>query len=108
MHVKLIVGALLSLLLVYGAIKAWPLLTGPSLVLDIPANYTTFPDGVVRVSGIARHTESLFLNNGPLYIDPEGRFETELSLPQGGAILTLTATDRFGRTVTKQRTVYIP
>lgn len=106
--VRIIVGVVLVLLLGYGALKAVPLLSGPSLSLDTPTNYTTSQDGFITVSGVARNTEALFLNGGPLLIDQDGRFSKELLLPSGGAILTLTARDRFGRTEQKQRTVYIP
>ncbi len=108
MTVKTVIGVLLIALIGYGALKAWPLLSGPSLSIVTPISYTTFPDGFVSISGVARHTESLFLNGGILFIDPEGRFSTSLLLPSGGAILSFTATDRFGRSVTERRTVYIP
>lgn len=101
-------AVVLLLLLGYGAIKAFPLIRGPYITIDFPTNYTTFPDGSVTVSGVAHNTEALFLNGGPLLIDPEGRFFKSLLLPSGGAILTLTANDRFGRTTTEQRTVHVP
>lgn len=108
MRFKAVAGILLLVLLGYGAIKAWPLVSGPSLSIDTPSNYTTFPEGFIRVSGKANHTENLSLNGGPLLIDPSGRFDTTLLFPEGGAILIFTATDRFGRSVTERRTVYVP
>jgi hypothetical protein len=105
---KYVAGALLITLVLYGGVKAWPLLRGPFISLAVPTDYTSSADGFVTVSGVAHNTEALFLNDGPLLIDPEGRFLTTLLLPKGGAILTLTATDRFGRQTTERRTVYIP
>jgi hypothetical protein len=105
---RILVGVVLVILLGYGVVEALPILSGPSLSLDTPSNYTTSETGFITVSGVARNTEALFLNGGPLLIDPKGRFSKELLLPSGGAILTLTARDRFGRTEQKQRTVYIP
>jgi hypothetical protein len=98
----------LVLLVGYGAIKAFPLLRGPYIELAIPSDYTSSPDGYVVLKGVAHNTEALFLNNGPLLIDPEGGFEKRLLLPRGGAILTLVASDRFGRQTTERRTIYIP
>lgn len=103
-----LVAVVLILLVSYGVVKAFPLLRGPYLSLTTPSNYTTLPDGFLTISGVAHNTEALFLNGGPLLIDPEGRFFTTLLLPSGGSILTLTANDRFGRTITEQRTVYVP
>ena len=106
--VRYIVAALLFLLLGYGLVKAWPLLSGPSLSIDIPENYTTSGDGFITLSGTSKNTESLWLNGGPLLIDQEGKFEKKLLLPSGGAILSFVATDRFGRSVSERRTVYVP
>ncbi len=105
---RYLAGGVLIALVLYGGLKAWPLLRGPFIALAIPSEYTSSPDGFVTISGVAHNTEALFLNNGPLLIDPTGRVETTLLLPHGGAILTLTATDRFGRATTERRTVYIP
>jgi len=105
---RTLVLVILALLIGYGSVKAWPLLRGPYIALTIPSDYTSFEDGVITLKGVAHNTEALFLNDGPLPIDPEGRFEKVLLLPEGGAILTLTATDRFGRSTTVRRTVYIP
>lgn len=101
------VGIVLTLILIYGAAKAWPLVRGPFIEITIPIKYTTSPDGFVSLAGIAHNAEALFLNGGPLLTDLEGRFSTTLLLPPGNAILTLTATDRFGRQTTERRTVYV-
>lgn len=102
------VAVALFLLVVYGGVKAFPILRGPHIELTVPTTYTSSPDGFITLSGKAHNTEALFLNDGPLLIDPEGRFETTLLLPKGGAILTLIATDRFGRQALERRTMYIP
>ena len=105
---KVFAAVVLLLIVGYGFIKAAPLIAGPSLSIDTPTSYTSYPDGFVGVEGVARHSEAVFLNGGPLYIDPEGRFSTTLLLPTGGAILSVTATDRFGRSTTERRIVHIP
>ena len=108
MFVRLAAGLVLLLLVLYGGWKAYPLLRGPRIVIDSPINYTSYPDGLITISGHTLNTEALFLNNGPLPIDPEGRFSKVIVLPSGGAILTFTARDRFGRQTTELRTVYTP
>lgn len=106
--IRWVVGFVLILLLGYGGFKAWPLMRGPEITLDSPTNYTTFPDGLVTVSGVAHNTEAVFLNDGPLLIDPKGHFYTTLLLPSGGAILSITAHDRFGRSTIVKRHLYVP
>jgi hypothetical protein len=103
-----VLGIVLALLLLYGATRALPILSGPVLTVTSPPNYASFAEGYVPIEGVAKYTETLTLNGGPLLIDENGRFATTLLLPRGGAILTLTATDRFGRQVTEKRTVLIP
>jgi len=108
MPIRSIVAVLLLLLVLYGGFKAAPLLLGPRIDLTSPAENQVFPDGMVLVQGVARNTESLTLDGAPLLIDKEGAFSTTLVLPSGGAILEVSVTDRFGRTHTLERSVYVP
>ena len=96
---------LLLLVATYGLVKAFPLLQGPRIEI---AELTTNETGLTVISGTAVHTETLSMNGGTLLIDSEGRFQTSLSLPRGGVILRLTATDRFGRSRTLEQTVVTP
>ncbi|HEY0010926.1 MAG TPA: hypothetical protein VGB97_03395 [Candidatus Paceibacterota bacterium] len=100
--------AVIVLILVvgYGLVKAWPLVRGPELTLE-PVTQGDVP-GVVSFRGRALHTETLTLNGGILLIDDRGYFEKTLTLPSGGAILSLTATDRFGRSSYERLTVLVP
>jgi hypothetical protein len=100
--------AALAILVCYGLVKALPLISGPRIVLSSPAEGQAFPDGSVEVKGTAVHTENLALNGAPLLIDEHGRFDTTLTLPRGGAILSLTATDRFGKTERMTRAIFVP
>jgi Glucodextranase, domain B len=105
---KGLIGIALIILAGYGLIEARHMIAGPSFSIDIPVDYTSYEDGVVNVSGVARNTEAVILNGGPLLMNEEGRFSTTLVLPKGGGILSLTATDRFGRTHSETRTIYVP
>ncbi len=102
--------ALLALLLVvlYGSYKALPLLKGPSILLTSPTENQAVSQNTVLISGVASRTENLMLNDSLLPIDAEGRFSKTLTIASGGAILSLTATDRFGKNVSVRRSVFIP
>jgi hypothetical protein len=106
MSLRLIASLLLVILAGYGAVAAWPLLSGPTLKIVSPEEYATLPDGRFVLEGRALYTETLWLNGAPLLIDQKGHFRAPLTLPSGGAILSLTATDRFGREITERRFVY--
>lgn len=108
MPIKSLAAIVLIILLGYGVVEARHLLSGPSIDLDIPSNYTTFEEGFVTISGRANNAENLTLNGGPLPIDEEGAFQKIILLPSGSGILSLTATDRFGRQASITRTIFIP
>jgi hypothetical protein len=103
----LIVAVLLALI-GYGAIEAWPLLEGPSLVIDAPSDNALLPEGIIAVAGRAPRAARLSLNGAPLLRDRNGDFSSTLIFPSGGSILTFVATDRFGRSVRATRSVFVP
>jgi hypothetical protein len=105
---RTLVVIVLLLVLLYGGYRAIPLLSGPDIELMSPTEGQSFPDGFTAIEGIASHSESLSLNGAPLLIDEAGHFKTSLVLPPGGAILSLTATDRFGKSITVRRSVFVP
>ena len=105
---RYLLAALLILLLGYGFLKAEPLLFGPTLAVAEPKNGASVPGGIVSVSGRSLRAAALTLDGAPLLPEADGRFFATLSLPQGGSILTLVATDRFGRSVTRTRSIYVP
>lgn len=105
MSIRLISTVLLALVIGYGFIKALPLIRGPHI--DV-STLSTNADGLTLISGTAVHTETLTMDGGTLLIDGSGHFSKNLMLPRGGAILKLTATDRFGRSRTLERTVVTP
>lgn len=108
MPLRGIAALILLILVLYGGFKAAPLVLGPSLSLSSPTEGGSYAGGLVPITGRAYHAEKLTLNGLPLLIDKQGQFDTALDLPQGSAILSMTVTDRFGRTHSYTRTVYVP
>lgn len=107
--IKYFIGAVLVALAAYGGVEAWPLIAGPSIVIDSPADNAAFPpDGVVSIRGRAPRAARLLLNGVPLLRDRHGNFSTVLAFPGGGSVLTFTAADRFGRTVITTRSIFVP
>ena len=105
---RYLVAAVLIAVFAYGFFEARPLLLGPAISLSSPVEGYASTDGTVLVEGTALRTSSLTLDGAPLLIDEKGHFSTILTLPSGGAILQLTATDRFGRTRKEVRNVVVP
>ncbi len=92
----------------YGLMEALPLLEGPVLSITAPVNDASFPGGIVHISGEALRAAVLTFDGAPLPHDQNGSFSSTRVFPRGGSILTFVATDRFGRTVTKTRTSFVP
>lgn len=105
---KYLIGAVLLILAGYGIVEAWPLLTGPSIFIASPTDNASYPDGIVVASGKAKRASAITLNGEPLLHDQNGNFSSTLTFPRGGSILTFTATDRFGRTVSETRAIFVP
>lgn len=106
--IRYLIGAVLVVLVGYGLVEAWPLIAGPSLSIASPAQNAPYPGGVVSIRGRAERAATILLNGAPLLHDQNGGFSSTMTFPRGGSILTFTATDRFGRTVTATRAIYVP
>ena len=105
---RYLIGAVLVVLIGYGVWRGWPLIIGPSLYIASPTNNAPYPGGIVVARGTALRAAALTLNGAVLTHDQEGVFSSTLTFPRGGSILTLVATDRFGRTITRTRTIFVP
>lgn len=101
-----LIALVLLALLGYGGWEAYPLLAGPALSIESPEEGGSYPGGVVAIAGRVRRAASFTLDGAPLLTDAVGRFRTTLAFPPGGSILTFTATDWFGRTITATQSIY--
>ena|SRR3989344_1993199 len=105
---RYLIGAVLLMFIGYGSVEAWPLVAGPSLSIASPEQNASFPGGIVAIKGRTARTASLTLNGAPVLHDQGGDFSSTLTFPRGGSILTFVATDRFGKTVTATRSIFVP
>lgn len=105
---KYLTAVVLIALIGYGLAEAWPLLAGPTLSIASPADDTAYPGGIVTVRGMAARATTLTLDGAPMLHEEDGSFRMTLSFPHGNTLLTFVAADRFGRSVTATRSIYIP
>ena len=106
--IRYLIAVVLVVLLGYGFIEAWPLIAGPSLSIISPTNDTPYPGGIVNIRGKAARAATLTLDGASVLHEEDGSFSSTLTFPRGGSILTFVATDRFGRTITTTRTIFVP
>lgn len=105
----LAVGAvILFTLSIYVIFQARFLLIGPQIVLrETPAPVQSAR--VVTLTGTAFNIARLWLNDRPIFTNPQGEFEEALVLESGYTVATLRAKDRYGRTTTAELPfMYVP
>jgi len=106
---KTLVFTLLALVLIYGLWEARPLLIGPSLSVTSPTAGEVVQSGVLTILGTALRATTLTLDGAPLLADAtNGHFAVTLAYGPGTSILTFVARDRFGRSRTTTRTIFVP
>ena len=95
-------------MLFYVTFQARHVLIGPEISLsEEPAVHTN--DRQIYLNGSTNNISRLWLNDRPIYTDPQGNFKEALILETGYTVATLRAEDRYGRTTTLEREyVYMP
>ena len=99
----LIVLAVL-VVLSYSLFEARKLLEGPEITIEFPADGSATSSAVATVVGTAQNISFLTINDAPSYTDEAGIFVYRYSPPAGYTMVTVAATDRFGRRASKSIT----
>jgi hypothetical protein len=76
-------------------------LEGPQIEIASPATGSTLDERFIEIKGTAEHVSFISLNNRPININEENKFQEKLLLQDGYNIITLYAKDRFGREIKK-------
>lgn len=98
------VGLIIILLITafgYGAFRAYPLITGPSITVTNLKDGSVVASTTFQVSGVVSRAKEITLQGKPITIDDKGRFEETLVATQPYTILVLVAKDKYGATETK-------
>jgi hypothetical protein len=90
----------------YVLFQARHLIRGPLLTLATPLTGLVQTDGFLTIEGSTKNTVNLLLSDRKIFVHEDGSFEETIPLPLGYSIITLTAEDRFGRTVATQYEVF--
>ena len=88
----------------YGLFEARKLLEGPEITILSPADGSATSSAAVTVMGTAQNISFLTINDAPSYTDEAGKFVYRFSPPAGYTVVTVAATDRFGRRASKSIT----
>jgi integral membrane sensor domain MASE1 len=91
----------------YGLFEARRIIEGPVISINLPVNGSATSTTGVVISGNAQNISFLTINDKASYTDQKGNFNEKLSLAPGLAVLTVAASDRFGRRTSKSVSINI-
>ncbi len=94
------IGAVILATIMIGGYAAWrsfAYVQGPKIEVFTPVNGSTVSSPTVEVTGQALRINALTINGNPISVDESGNFKDTRAVFPGINILTLHATDQFGR-----------
>lgn len=92
---------LISVAVAYGIYRAYPLALGPSIEIISPIDGDIVPSGTFQVIGNAKRAKVITLQGRPITIDTDGGFIETLVASPPYTTVVMTATDNYGKTITK-------
>ena len=95
------ISFLVCIALIYGLYRAYPLLAGPSVTVTSPHDGDVVASTTFQVIGSTKRAKIITLQGRPITIDQTGAFNETLVASPPYTILLITATDSYGKTVTK-------
>jgi len=95
-------AAFFLFIITYAYIELKDVVRGPELEISTPLNGSTTNTSLVNIHGKASHISFIHLNDRKIFTDEFGSFSEQLLLYPGYNIITITAEDRFARSITKK------
>lgn len=102
-----ILGIIVVAIIGFAGLKTYPLVHGPVIQVATLDDGTTLSEPLITISGIARYTQNLNINGAPVATAPDGSFGEKVLLSPGYNIITMQASDRFGKIETKNYTLVL-
>jgi transcriptional regulator with XRE-family HTH domain len=101
---------LFSLLFIFGTTayiiwQVWSINKTPPLEIFSPHNNDIVKEAFVEVKGKTDPGILVAVNNQSVFVDGNGNFHNQIGLSQGPSQITISATNRFGKVVTKSITL---
>ena len=94
---RIVITLLCLVILGYGVFEARRLAVGPQIVIESPRSGGQTASTTVTVTGTAQNIAFLTINDAPAYTDQDGHFAVTFAPPAGYNVVTIAASDRFGR-----------
>ena len=99
---KIIVISIIVLcLLGYTTYEIQKLFWGPTIVVLSPANGALISDPEIEISGNAKNITEISLDDRKIFVDEQGNFNEKLLMLYGYNVISIKASDKFGRNTEK-------
>jgi hypothetical protein len=95
------IGTLVIIALAYGGFRAYPLFTGPRIIIYSPLEGDYVASTTFQISGQVLRAREITLQGKPITIDTDGHFTETLVAQAPYTILVLVATDKYNAMVSK-------
>src|SRR3989344_9479761 len=97
----LFISIILLILLGYTTYETQRIAFGPRINMTSPVNGSLVSDPLVNISGIAKNINDISLNGRKIFLDEKGNFSENMLLSYGYNVITLEASDKFGKKTKK-------
>jgi hypothetical protein len=94
-------GSLLTVIVVYGVFRVYPLFAGPSITIYTPNDGDRVATTTVTLSGKALRAKEIRVQGRPITIGTDGFFTEELVVHAPYTILVVEAVDKYGKSEEK-------
>lgn len=93
---------ILALIIFYAVWRSLNYARGPEISIEFPPNKSATTSPMIRVYGRADRVNRVKLNGRDITTDEQGHFGEILTVFKGTNLITIEATDQFGRAVKKE------
>ncbi len=90
----------------YAVFRSRDLLFGIQFTVNGLTDGMTVDSSILELKGDARHANEIRVDNQPIPLSEAGSWHDSLILMEGYNVVTIRATDKFGRTITHEYRVY--
>jgi hypothetical protein len=100
--VKIALISFFSLLIVgYTSYEIQKVVFGPKIYISTPGNGSLISESLVNVSGKTQNVNDISMDDRKIFVDEKGNFNEQVLLSYGYNLLTMKASDKFGRKIEK-------
>ena len=97
------ISTIIGIALIIGGYALWRSMNyarGPHITIFEPLDGASISKSIVTIHGRADRVNKIALNTQPISMDEQGAFSERITLFPGTNVITLTASDQFGRATT--------